>query len=332
MPDRDSEVENSLTKIESLGKALLFCGAVCYVVGLLVVNIYLRRFGFSDFSLLRTRFIFAGAICLIPTVIFSIMFFFIGRIIANGITHMYELDVKKSFFSLKMIIVMLAKIVITIGVSIYVFFLFPSPNGFWNSSGVTPWGDYILPIVTSLISIGIIPSILGFKSGVESNCGPGFGNEQHRILRGKIDRIWILLLALTPVLIYGALLYLGVFSSYIYPSTPDLFGGARAKQVQFVLFDDAMDEVLHAGLVMEGELHRTIPLPLLWEGERVYLVAVPGQPNTGWQRSVQIDKSMVAAVLSMPEVRGPFAPEHAISQEEQIPFATPHDSATPTSS
>ena len=49
-----------LGDLEKFVRALAIAAAIFYVLGLLIVNMYLFQIGVSDFSLLRTRFILTG--------------------------------------------------------------------------------------------------------------------------------------------------------------------------------------------------------------------------------------------------------------------------------
>jgi hypothetical protein len=72
-PDVPGEYPARTFDIEEVGKGIAYAAATCYVAGLLVVNFYLFRLGFSDFSLLRTRFILTGAIALLPGIVASLL-------------------------------------------------------------------------------------------------------------------------------------------------------------------------------------------------------------------------------------------------------------------
>ncbi|KAB2879059.1 hypothetical protein F9K33_10790 [bacterium] len=56
---------NSLySRVESTAKALLSVTSVCYVIGLIVLNLHFSQFGFYSFELLQLNYIFAGIWCL----------------------------------------------------------------------------------------------------------------------------------------------------------------------------------------------------------------------------------------------------------------------------
>ena len=55
--------------VEALARTAAIVTVTLYVVGLLVVNMYLGRSNLSDFSLLRTRFTLTGIVTIMPVII-----------------------------------------------------------------------------------------------------------------------------------------------------------------------------------------------------------------------------------------------------------------------
>jgi len=53
--------DSSGATVEQTTKSVGYVFGICYVIGLLVVNLYLQQFGISDFSVLRPKAVFTGA-------------------------------------------------------------------------------------------------------------------------------------------------------------------------------------------------------------------------------------------------------------------------------
>lgn len=64
-----SSLEDIKNAVEVIGKVTLGVVAVCYVIGLVVVNVYLNKYGIYSLSLLRLNYISAGIWALIPILI-----------------------------------------------------------------------------------------------------------------------------------------------------------------------------------------------------------------------------------------------------------------------
>ena len=114
------------------------------------------------------------------------------------------------------------------------------------------------------------------------------------------------------------------FATGAYPRIPEQVGGGQPKIVQFIFFSDNLEEASQTGLALQGL--RSVPVPLLWEGDSMYLVSLPEHPSPGW--TAQINKTLVAGVLTVPQPR----PAEILLPLEWSPgnmsFATPEPSAT----
>src|SRR6266446_5343444 len=57
---------------ENITKSAAACAILLYVLGLVTVNEYLAPYGASDFTLLRARFVYTGALALSPLAVFVV--------------------------------------------------------------------------------------------------------------------------------------------------------------------------------------------------------------------------------------------------------------------
>jgi hypothetical protein len=285
-----------LNAMDFIGKALIALGAACYIAGLLVVNIYLRSFGFSDFSLLRTRFVLTGVISLAPLLIISTTMFavlyatagrhILGELLWGGKLRENRSDVIIGSISARVVIIVgtfaLGTYYVVSGIDISVY-------GFTSLAGsvATVFSIAFLMSVTILVFIDAMERYTEFVQYSE------IGNRSEL---NKVRNNVVLVSVITVILctIY-TLLYLQYFAANFYPAISAHIGGGKAKWIQLVLHDDKKVAGIGSGLMMDGESNRTKPVPLLWEGESALLIVLPEQSESGW--TVQIDKSLVASVL-----------------------------------
>ena len=74
----------SLEEIEGYGKIIAFGAIALYVLGLVIVNVYLFQVGVSDFSVLRTRFVLTGALALSILIFIYSAYYSISKIMGDA--------------------------------------------------------------------------------------------------------------------------------------------------------------------------------------------------------------------------------------------------------
>jgi hypothetical protein len=288
--------------MESAGKVFLFVGAACYVAGLLVVNFYLRQFGTSDFSLLRTRFVLTGAISLLPLAVFMVWIWSILIVVGwnrleGGIlpvldrSLLHDLGPRRRRWLATLSIVPLAFLVVYARLLRF------------NIQSDAPL-LIVLLIWTVFVSYGYVvffalliqPSLMKFDDKTIAELGidgsDNLATEARPLRVGWAAAISILTFVMSAM-------YLWIFATAYYPRISGQLGGGQPAIVQLVVLDDFVGEVEQLGIPLEGL--RSNPLPLLWEGESFYLVAFPDHPSPGW--TAQVNKSLLAGVLSVPQER-----------------------------
>jgi hypothetical protein len=324
--DQSTRVTGLFSVIESVGKALILAGALFYVAGLIVVNRYLSVFGFSDFALLRTRFIFTGAIALIPLIVTVYTIFVIVFVVLRDrqlISWIKSRLRHRAPNSMRRTIVLVLSVITGSVALLFAVFAIAQLD-----ADVPLEGYFLLVSCSVLMAVNfyfVINTIqqLQINKGDFAIGSSSVSRDIQRLEEHEGYRHWYST-AVTTNAILGIpfmFLYLITFSIYFYPRISEQFGGGEPKTVQLVLLDDFVDEGVQAGLVLEENSQRSVPLPLLWEGEGFYLVFFPGSSRPGW--AAQIDKTMVAAVLTYTEPRKGSAFQLPDWEMNSLPFATP---------
>lgn len=302
-PISASTISSSLVQvIETLGKLSLLIGALCFICGILVTNIYLRQFGFSEFSLLRTRFILTGAILIFPfTVLVGMCWaFFLLTSQHKRTVALLPLPNPKGYRRpVRTASLFLILVVCELGfLSLF--------YEFYLGMNARNIGTALIGVV---IAVALAP--LGFLSFFDLLVIQAvLSKSEINIATLQVPEVnpseWVVrspgiinLFSMSVFNVFALMGYLTTFATAIYPRIPEQVGGGQPKIVQFVLYDDRVPDGMAAGLEVNGL--RSSPLPLLWESESMYLVSLPPAPDHRWP--AQISKSLVAGVLIVPSRR-----------------------------
>lgn len=321
-----STISSSLVQvIETLGKLSLLVGALCFVCGILITNIYLRQFGFSEFSLLRTRFILTGAILIFPFAVLVGMcwiFVFLTSKHQRPVALLPMVNPSGHRRPIRTLLLFLALVVYALGFLILFYSYLLGMN--IRDPGVIV---FLAPLLAVAASLGILNflDLLVIQAVLSKN--------EINVAKFQVPNItpseWVVrspgvvnLFSMSIFNLVALMAYLTTFATAIYPRIPEQVGGGQPKIVQFVLYEDRVSDGIAAGLEVKGL--RSSPLPLLWESDSMYLVSLPPAQERRWP--AQINKSLIAAVLVVPSQRTAdivFPPEWFAGETSYERFATP---------
>jgi hypothetical protein len=296
---------------EHLLKGLAAFGVLAYVFGLLTVNTYLFRLGVTDFSLLKPRFIYTGALvglCLT-----------LGALLpAFGLLYVTTLSSPASFHAqLKSTLGEVAAWPISLAaysllpllfiagpVLLYERLLSPSPSAFSDAIGLYEFA-FSVAFMTALVSAMWTSSKSRRANRLQIiDRGPSkTWSEQHLFSSTWRDlRKWssnsgaadISSLAVIQAIGLVALaVFVWNFAIKVYPKIPDQFGGGRPKQVQLALSDDGAKIMGEVSPTLLSSTHVTMPVCLLFQDDNNYLLRSS-------QGLLQLRSSYIAAVRVFP--------------------------------
>lgn len=296
---------NQPLNLESLSKALAFSAICFYITSLLTVNTYLYPLGVSDFSLLKPRFIYTGAL-----VVVSITFSFL--IPAYGCWMLQSTLTKNKRSEIATIIQQINYphysrlslwLVVLQKCSARVRGIFQIIRKLWQP---TRWPDLIIFIISLVFPwvLFLFPLIEWGEGDFTTSASPALWlyalsflvglftffsvNPRQPDLRSSSTPEWIGLFLVSSLLIYFLIVYLDFFSQYVYPSVPEQFGGGRPKQAQFLFAPEAINGVKQLGISVPDPEHPnskelSTSVDILFEGNEVYVVHLP-------EKVVQISK------------------------------------------
>lgn len=266
--------------LDDYARAAAILGVALYVLGLLTVNVYLFQIGASDFSLLRTRFILAGALAIFFLTVFA-MWVAALVVAISAATQTWALRQTGQWRHTRLAGPTLLVALLITGFVVTVAQLRASSPFTLRTSAIAAIDGNLEWLVIS----GVVLPLLVL----------GIGRWACRRPTGEATAS--IELTATPILLTFAFLlvlflFVDFFAASIFPAVPEQFGGAKPKPVTLFLKPTANSL---PGLRIEPAAEVTDPIVvrLIWEGEQGYLVQGLTEPSAPY---VQIARDQVAAV------------------------------------
>lgn len=317
--------------IESLTKLIAAAGIAFYVSGLVVTNLYLRIFGFSDFSLIRTRYVLTGVTALGFLVGVGGLLYGVWRLLS----HSFPI-VCRSGFKLRFIRRPIERRSLRLGLWFlsFGFFLTMILSGLLNPT-------VSMTTVLRVVSPGAMAALTFWYAMFLVEVAPITPARIDRVRRLRLlyadlndtditlarfrEQTLILLLMLPIGAVMLPLLYFTIYASSLYAALPEQFGGGRARSVQFVVAQEFVEEAASLGLHPDPVTFKTNANPLIWESETQYLVALSNGAEP--DETIQVDKRLIVGIIApIPGRLGNLVPPLLVVPSEE---RTPPTSATP---
>jgi hypothetical protein len=255
--------------IDSIARLVGGMAVICYGTGLIVVNIYLMRFGVSDFNLLRTRFIFTGLLVVLMVTLATMLPLsayhlckeaWIGAISSDDAGR----PARHPSLLLRLNSVLVGLLLALLPLMLNRFGLRQS----WAAAAE----EYVFAAVLgafALVGRSARASRRGPSSGTDDPPGPA----EERTARQSPWVVYVILGCF--VFPYLALVVI-LFTANVYPTVPAQLGGGAEPAVQLVLTQDVVEGLQRSGLPMAAPgAGVTTTLDLLFRGEDFYVVADP---------------------------------------------------------
>ncbi len=282
--DKSASPFAHLFSVGSIGQLLTVAALAGYVVGLLIVNMYLYKIGVSDFSVLRTRFVLTGFLATLPLLAFAnialavvtaVVGFREGRRLGN--------DKRRDKFHTSLIVVTVLNFFVLIAAMVW---------DWIDRSNINFRSDFYaaLGLDTDLIFIFLI--LVPMVVSVSLSRWVLAGESYYR--RPLALQVWGMLFGVLLQVGFFGFLYIDFFASTFYPLIPEQFGGGKPKEVVIVLAPEsnALGTTLGFAPASDGPI--TLQVDLLWETEQMYVFRDRNLPDAP---IVQIDRDEVRAVV-----------------------------------
>lgn len=306
----DADAGATLKWIDSVGRLrdlgldgvikLIGAGTVLiYVIGLIVVQLYLLSVGVSDFGMVRTRFILTGALTLLPLLLLAFLVF----------TAVSLLSFIRSNWKAGGSIV--ARVGITLFGPLWFVLCILLGTIFLYDAGVrykSPTGDYLLftlvPVLGVVLGLGAIAGFIRF------------GEPLGTVVINRFTLVTLCAQAVFFSLLAG-FLYLDFFANSVFPIVPEQFGGGRPRSVEVVFPEESATWARANGLMSEGDTV-TKPLLLLWETDAVIVLRDSADVSDS---VIQVNRDDISAVIIDPI--DPVPSRFLDLENKETPTATP---------
>jgi len=255
-------------ELERAAKALPLLVAGLYVVGFIVVGVYLSGYGVSSLELLRIQYLAAGFWCGFP-----LLFFYLATALFQNV---FVFDSRRSPGPIRRALVREA---LSFAALLSILLLIGFVKLAVRSSGSFATGIIVAALhlrVSALI--GLIVCMLGADL-----CRVARGVLQDKDLKraagatgGAFLVAWVML-----------------FSRNVYPVIPFSLGGGQPRDVVFILNEPAQQSPATSFLARDGQGSQTVTYKLLLENEGSFVVI---SPKDG-QKAIEFDRKAVAAVI-----------------------------------
>lgn len=274
--------------LSSIGQFLTIVTLSGYVLGLLVVNMYLFKIGVSDFSVLRPRFVLTGFLATIPLLFVANIALAVVIAVEGFSGRPRPVDSAESRF--KSVLVWFAVFMLFAITTLTIWgWVIRSSIEFRSDLNAEFDGSDVVSLFYILLLIPTIIALISTDALLNS--------ASRRINRTQLQT-WgfpIGLIFMFSLLIFY---YIDFFSSTFYPIVPEQFGGGGPKEVAIILAPDsnALGATLGFREAAQGLMSRHVDL--LWETEQVYVVrdrTIRDAPV------VLIDRDAVSAVVFAPD-------------------------------
>jgi len=272
--------------LDRAGRALPIALAALYVIGFLIVGIYLASFGASTLELFKVQYLAAGFWCTVPIAVF-LLFCAPFRSAMSAAVRMMELHFEQMRTGWRAFIVtMLVELFADLGALIFL-------TSFWARESLTKSffkvsfaGNGIRSISPGALALLYVPIIIVSLGLVARRSIPYAPSWEFMILPRKYITG---LMDILCIFIIG--LWLAIFAKKVYPKIPFSLGGGEPRTVVFVLNEGPNQT--QGFLVRDGNGPQTVPYKLLLENEGSFVVLslVDGQ------KAIEFDRKSVAAVI-----------------------------------
>ncbi|HEV2911745.1 MAG TPA: hypothetical protein VGX92_00395 [Pyrinomonadaceae bacterium] len=267
---------------ELTGKLSFGLIGACYVAGLIVVSMYLNRYGIYSISIFRVSYVTAGFWVILPILISLIIIYgALGLILvfdskgSTVVSNLLQLTEFRKEIKTKDSIswTMLGNFLLLIA-------LFPVIS--WSLGIRLDWKWLLALLTGGLVALFLIPIYFNLAFSVV----PGTLKKIFHL--GFIIVIELLLLVV----------HILVFANRVYDTIPSHIGGGRPKTVQFIIESEPKirNSLVDAGISFDGETNRTREVRLLFVTEEEYIILVVDS-NTNHEAPVSIRRDTVKATL-----------------------------------
>jgi hypothetical protein len=237
--------------LEIIAKILVLAAGICYVVGLLVVNIHLSQYGFYSLSLLQLNYVTAGVWALLP----MFLPIFVAISFATQFYEKFE-DVSDSQDKKKSLSMKAKMFRIGAAVFVAVACIYTLIGMFVEALGLKATWSWIL--------VGAAGALAGFFM---------FAAAFYKKFKSVTTvKDYVNYFQMIFIAIIGLVAYTGYFARSLYKEIPASVGGGRPHQVRLVVEKDNKPYLESAGLLFSEDPNKSDPAQLILSTDKEYIL------------------------------------------------------------
>jgi hypothetical protein len=263
------ETPGTPISLEKLGRIFGALAILLYIIGLLTVNTYLFSLGVSEFSLLRARFIYTGALTTVFGVFcFGFPIFFLCLIFSEFPKRGEARGLGRLLWFLGKVTINLTAALVSMAVPGFLFFLFLKVTGAQNfASGIF---NFYFVIFTLGLMIYLIVTFL-------------------RMIEKPSD--WLLLSGVGGIALGLFFWYLVLFTNHVYPAIPEQYGGGKPAVVRFLFATESIKGLRQLGIPIAEKSELSPPMRMVFDGTNFCVVPLSNGAL------VKLDKKLVRGMV-----------------------------------
>lgn len=282
------KVGSWLDTVEIASKVGIAAIAVAYIIGLLILNLHIRKYGVYYFSFLQIKYVTAGILWAFLVGLIYCFFYLILSIFKSSYTVVKQKGIK--------LVLQVAWQSINI---FYIFALF-----FCLSLVLQILSNSQLDILklTSWIVIGV----LVFNVIALFIIGTKMRNAiRHLLFRQQTKEIDdVTRRAVFFDVFYNIIVFvsaLSLYSNYVFPHISPVFGGGKKQKAEFIIKSEEVETIKVIGIPMKPASRNLGPLEVIFEASDFFLVAPPPGFNNNKVKALRIRKDMIDAAFYITE-------------------------------
>lgn len=266
-PNGQSTEQGSHFDIATLTKVGAVAAALAYATGILTVNIYLHRFGITDFSFAKPKLVLTGILVLVTLSLLCAGPTYVALEMANPEQiSQISAKLKKLPLSVKRVLLSVIPPLVLLRIADVVYFSEPPGLGqllLWKYPGL--WIPLVIYALVFLVSGSAYVSsqLLRKATGTQ---------------RSHVVEMAIYLLGAVVLPLVFVLFYIYIFALTLYPALPSAYGGGKPNFEMLVVAESGRCEMRQLGIPFDPmQPNVTVPLPVLHESESI-IAAVLERP------------------------------------------------------
>ncbi len=274
------------------GAALL---AVVYATGLVTTNVFLYGHGISDFSVLKPRAIFTGAIVLCSLALFAFM---PTLIISNVAKNRGVSKAWSPYDFLPLVGKLLTPLVIGVAVCWVIrgMRVDYAVGKYWLSSRDRLFYSFLAALqfyfAATISAVLTVQSVRSYRFAVDKSSFSGMANR------------WALFTFWGTALLLAVLWYIAVFAGFAYIVIPQQFGGGRPESFRLKIKQDSVPDVKGLGIKFLKGTNITEPLDVIHESDDFISVVIAypfgaqgGEFEASIPTTLRLEKNLVEASI-----------------------------------